>query len=655
MRLHCRVLLKLITCCMLCFTIQRTNAQSFLPLNEDKYRADAEMLLKSTSSDSIQAIQYFYLADYYRFRDTVKFWENMRQGERLAKPFRSLHAMGALYKSFYYGQFLDSKRAGIEAQKCIDILGDAKQPFQQGLLAKAWYNLGLIRFPKKGFADLLDILNGKCMPYAKAHDPLMEGAINTMIGMAFMSSNQLAKADEYHQIAIKQLEQQPESTALLVAYLNAVSTYCYQVKSKEARQLLDKVKVMLGDNPNSSQLPNYYYNEALYFTTKQQTDEALRMLNIGLEWSKKMNNWKSYQMMLFRKFNVYLMQKKYAEAKLPLEEIVKNGLLTRDLYNSKIVYSQLATVNELMGDYKEALKMSNVASKLSDSIQKVQLLEKMNEMEAKYKTVEKEKLILNLRAEKDRNQLKVFLVLGIAILLFIVVLFVTFSYRKQRKLNRQIQINHEIALEKLAKEKQLQISESMLKAEEQERQRIAQDLHDSIGGMLTGLKFKIAGEQAGEFDLTNELPHKLNDILGEVRRISHNLMPESLRQFGLIAALEQLCLSMRNNKVQIQFENYEDDVRLDFQKGLAIYRIVQEAISNALKYADADLIIVQVSKSQGILQVLIEDNGKGFDSSAANYGMGLNNMVNRIKWINGSIAMQSKLGSGTQIEIGVSV
>ncbi|ULT26230.1 hypothetical protein KUH03_04720 [Sphingobacterium sp. E70] len=151
----------------------------------------------------------------------------------------------------------------------------------------------------------------------------MEGAINTMIGMAFMSSNQLAKADEYHQIAIKQLEQQPASTALLVAYLNAVSTYCYQVKSKEARQLLDKAKVMLGDRPNSSQLPNYYYNEALYFTTKQQTDEALRMLDIGLEWSKKMNNWKSYQMMLFRKFNVYLMQKKYAEAKLPLEEIIK--------------------------------------------------------------------------------------------------------------------------------------------------------------------------------------------------------------------------------------------------------------------------------------------------------------------------------------------
>ncbi len=655
MGLQCRVLLKLIVCCAMCFAVQTTKAQGFLPLNEEKYRADAEMLLKSTSDDSVKTLQYFYLADYYRFRDTARFWENMRRGEQMAKPFKSLQAMGALYKSFFYGQFLDSERAEVEAQKCVDILGNAKQPFQQQLLAKAWYNLGLIRFPKKGFADFLDILNGKCLPYAKAHDPLMEGAINTMIGMTFMSSNQLVKADEYHQMAIKQLEQQPASTALLVAYLNAVSTYCYQVKSKEARLLLDKAKLLLGKNPNSSQLPNYYYNEALYFTTKQQTDEALRMLDIGLDWSKKMNNWKSYQMMLFRKFNVYLMQKKYAEAKLPLEEIIKNGLLTRDLYNSKIVYGQLAAVNELMGDYKEALKMSNVASKLSDSIQKVQLLEKMNEMEAKYKTVEKEKLILNLRAEKDRNQLKILLVLGIAILLFIVVLFVTFSYKKQRKLNGQIQMNHEIALEKLAKEKQLQISESMLKAEEQERQRIAQDLHDSIGGMLTGLKFKIAGGQTDEFNLTDELPHKLNDILGEVRRISHNLMPESLRQFGLIAALEQLCLSMRNSKVQIQFENYEDEVRLDFQKGLAIYRIVQEAISNALKYADADLIIVQVSKSQGILQILIEDNGKGFDSSVANYGMGLNNMVKRIKWINGSIDMQSKIGSGTQIEVGVSV
>lgn len=655
MRLQCRVLLKLIAFFTTFFTVQAVNAQSFLPLNEDKYRMDAEIRLKSAPNDSVEALQYFYLADYYRFRDTLKFWENMREGERLAKPFRSLHAMGALYKSFYYGQFLDSKRAEVEAQKCVDILGNAKQPFQQELLARAWYNLGLIRFPKKGFADFLDILNGKCMPYAKAHDPIMEGAINTMIGLTFMSSNQLAKADEYHQIAIRQLEQQPKSAALLVAYLNAVSTYCYQVKSKEARLLLDKAKLLLGNNPNSSQLPNYYYNEALYFTTKQQTDEALSMLDIGLSWSKKMNNWKFYQMMLFRKFNVYLMQKKYAEAKLPLEEILENGLLTRDLYNNKIVYSQLAGVNELMGNYKEALKMSNVANKLSDSIQKVQLLEKMNEMEAKYKTIEKEKLILNLRAEKDRSQLKIFLVLSIAIILFIVVLFIAYSYGKQRKLNGQIKINHEIALDKLIKEKQLQVSESMLKGEEQERQRIAQDLHDSIGGMLTGLKFKIAGEHSGNDDLANELPQKLNDILGEVRRISHNLMPESLRQFGLIAAMEQLCLAMKNNNVMIQFENYEDEVHVDFQKGLAIYRVVQEAISNALKYADADLIIVQVSKSAGTLLVLIEDNGKGFDPAIVNYGMGLNNMVNRIKWINGSIDVQSKPGSGTQIEIGVSV
>lgn len=645
---------------VLCFfsvflAMRFVSAQSFLPLDENRYRSDAEKVLHSSSNDSIRAMQFFYLADYYRFRDTVQFWSNLSKGEQLAKPFRSLLAMAALYKSFYYGQFLDSDRSQIQAQQCIDLLGHPKQAFQQGLLAKAWYNMSLIRFPKKGFADLLEILNSKCLPYAKAHDPLMEGTIQSMIGMAFMSSTQLAKAEEYHLLAIKQLEQQPPSSALVVAYLNAVSNYCYQVKSKEARLLLDKVKTILDAYPNSSQLPNYYYNEALYFTTKQHTVEALRMLDIGLALSERMNNWKLFQLMRFRKYNVYLLQKKYAEAKGQLEEIVKNGLLTRDLYNSKIVYSQLAHIHELMGNYQEALKMSNLSGKLSDSIQKVQLLEKMNEMEAKYQTIEKEKTILNLRAEKERNQFKIFIVLAIAILLLLVALFIAFSYRKQHKLNRQIKLNHQIVLEKIAKERQLKISESMIQGEEKERQRIAQDLHDSIGGMLTGLKFKVAGDHPSKLDTLHELPSKLNEILGEVRRISQNLMPESLHKFGLIAALEQLCLSMGNSQVAIQFESYEHEVSLDFHKGLAIYRIVQEAISNALKYASADFIIVQITKSADNLHILVEDNGIGFDSSTLNYGMGLRNMTNRIKWINGIIAIKSDIGSGTQIEIMVAI
>src|SRR5690606_17088966 len=105
-----------------CLTCHFSSAQSFLPLDENKYRSDAEALLKSSSDDSVRAMQYFYLADYYRFRDTLKFWENMRLGERLAKSSRTLQAMGSLYKSFYYGQFLDATRAGIAAQKCVDLL-----------------------------------------------------------------------------------------------------------------------------------------------------------------------------------------------------------------------------------------------------------------------------------------------------------------------------------------------------------------------------------------------------------------------------------------------------------------------------------------------------------------------------------------------------
>ena len=96
MMFQLKELTKIIAFFIVYFTVHAVAAQSFLPLDENKYRSDAEKLLLSSSDDSVKAMQYFYLADYYRFRDTSKFWDHMREGERLAKPFRSLQAMGAL-------------------------------------------------------------------------------------------------------------------------------------------------------------------------------------------------------------------------------------------------------------------------------------------------------------------------------------------------------------------------------------------------------------------------------------------------------------------------------------------------------------------------------------------------------------------------------
>lgn len=360
-------------------------------------------------------------------------------------------------------------------------------------------------------------------------------------------------------------------------------------------------------------------------------------------------------MLYFRKYNIHLMQKDYPKAKAQLEFILEENILGKEAVNRRITYTQLAAVNEVLNNYKEAYEWMKKSSALGDSLQQIKLLEKMKELDVLHQTTEKQQTIDLLELEKKENEhlnqsnSQRIAFLAIALLLSLVIVFLIYrTYQNQKQLNNQININHQQELLHIKRQRKYEATQAILKGEEQERQRIAQDLHDSIGGMLANIRMSISKEES---EYANDILEKLDKSIIEMRRISRNLMPETLKNLGLEVALKELCESMSQKQFHIQFEAFNLDQKIPFKVQLSIYRIAQESISNIIKYAQANNVIVQISQHDQLLNLTVEDDGVGFDSKKTVYGLGIKNIKNRTQLINGTVDIQSEIGKGTTINI----
>ncbi|HRB69524.1 MAG TPA: sensor histidine kinase, partial [Chitinophagales bacterium] len=235
-------------------------------------------------------------------------------------------------------------------------------------------------------------------------------------------------------------------------------------------------------------------------------------------------------------------------------------------------------------------------------------------------------------------------------------------YIKQKnKILEKEKIIHQKKIIELEKEKQLQATEAILKGQENERSRIAKDLHDGLGGLLSSVKYSLndmkenvilSADNAASFTRSIDM---LDSGIQELRRIAHNMMPESLVKFGLDAALNDYCNAITKTNVlhiqysSLQMETYSSDINVS----ITIYRIIQELINNTIKHAKASEVIVQLSKDENFLHITVEDNGIGFNSGDLNNfkGAGWTNIQNRINYLKGRLDLDSNINEGTSVNI----
>jgi two-component system, NarL family, sensor kinase len=206
---------------------------------------------------------------------------------------------------------------------------------------------------------------------------------------------------------------------------------------------------------------------------------------------------------------------------------------------------------------------------------------------------------------------------------------------------------------------------TVLKGQEEERSRLANDLHDGRDGMHSGVKYSF-NNMKDNLIMTPENMlgferglHMLDSSISELRRVAHSMMPEALMKFGLNAALKDFCTGINSSGVvQVVYQSDgTDHLKLEQAASVTIYRIVQELLDNVIKHASATKAVVQVNKEGNKLLITVEDNGKGFDTALLNEakGIGWTNIKYRLDYLKGKLDVQSQAGKGTSVNVEIKV
>lgn len=642
-----------------------SKAQQIIPVDEHAYTDSLSVVLRSKVSDSVKANIHYLLADFYRVKDTISSRKHLVSARGLATKYPYLKAA----YSFYEGQFYynwNKPKAAKSFQAAIENLKPYPTEASYLLQAASWYNYAIMVKDKEGYPFVLDILTNHAIPLAKKSGNREKTAhYYSQFGTLLMYNGQFAEATKYNQMAIDLLKNDfPNSTTLVLAYIGAATNLIYADKKDLAKRDLDAVAAILKPYPQSVNYPFYYLAQSLYHIATSQFEQALVFAEKGMVQARNNHQRELLPLLVFRKYEIFLHQQKYVEAKRVLTEIIEEGVITKDVNNKKTVYNELVKVNELLGDKEAAFLWLKKYSVLHDSLSAARLKETVTELEAQYQNVQNQQEIAVLEKDKTASVLKAnknkqFIVIlsAVSLLLLLLAVFIFIYYRNYKKLAKQKEINHLQEIRERIQQEQLKVTQAMLDGEEKERGRIARELHDGLGGMLTAVKMNFSGwaslhlrpEQRHNF---NQIGNQLDVSISELRNLARNLMPETLLRFGLEIALRDLCDLYRTTQLEIDCQLYEIQNNIDLPIQLQIYRIVQELISNAVKHSEGDAVLVQCSQRDQLFFITVEDNGKGFVLDAVvSDGMGLQNISNRVQYLGGKIEISSLLQQGTTVNI----
>ncbi|MCB0505974.1 MAG: sensor histidine kinase, partial [Cyclobacteriaceae bacterium] len=398
-------------------------------------------------------------------------------------------------------------------------------------------------------------------------------------------------------------------------------------------------------NNDSTNIALAYNNIGALLFHQQKLDSAANYYNRSLSIKKSLNDYKGLMVTYLNLGNVYKEQGNYGIA---LDYYLKGEDLAVE-YEDDVNYLDLVTniikCKIRLGDLEEADSLFAIYNSLNDSIYNEAKMKSLKELEVMYETEKKgRELEDQIQQTREKTRLSYWSI-GIAVAIGVVsIVIITFFIQRQRLLQRL----RDQEVDRLQKEQEIKELNAMMQGQEEERNRIAEDLHDRLGARLSAVK--LLAEQGGN---GKELSEMLEASIKETREISHNLSTDMLTRFGLANAIKDLISTVNaSNKIEGDFTTTNLDQRLSVEIERPLYYMISELINNTLKHASATSFFIQLTKDDedNSLSVLYEDDGVGFEiTSVSMKGMGMKNLKARVEGLKGKLTLDSSPGKGMHV------
>ena len=582
----------------------------------------------------------------------------------------------------------------VPAQVNVDSLQaiiNSKRPYSDRINASLKI---LETFELKNFDSTL-IEGDKALALARKNtDSIAVAEIKRHIGVAsyFKGKYDVAAKNYYESVAILEKVNEPKKLAPVYNELGKLYRKTRDLdKAMENYEKAASIFKQLKDTGGISMILN---ESGVVYEYKADYKEALNRYNSSLELAEKKGDSLSVSYSVSNIAGIYVIEKKYGEAEANLLRALNIRRLLKDSFAIALTYSDLGVVMNGKGDYDKATSYLQMSNKMAEALQYVELqsnnyselasiaqrkgryqeayeyflkrsylrdslyaMEKTKqiaELNTKYESAKKEQQI---QQQDSRIRMQNFLFIGIAGLILLTGLLIYSQYRRN-KLRQETKMKTE-----MMKQQEMAVK-AVIEAEENERQRIAKDLHDGVGQMMSAAKMNLSAfESEIKFD-NEEQKQSLEKVIQlvdesckEVRTVSHIMMPNALLKNNLAAAIHDFVNKLNNKNLQAHVNTVGLDERMDANIETVLYRVIQECVHNAIKHAGATTLDISLIRDKDGISGTIEDNGKGFDvADKENFeGIGLKNITTRIEYLKGTVDFDSAPGRGTVVAFHVPI
>lgn len=504
------------------------------------------------------------------------------------------------------------------------------------------------------------------------------------IGRIYGDKGDNVAALQHYQEALQEAENLNDKRLIAPILKNIGVLYISWKKFDKALEYYDKTEVIARELNDQELIADCQNNKGTVYEQTEEYDKAIGVYKSALHVYTEKNITGKIAMALSNLAIVYKFKKNYAESlqynfkAIALAEQTGNKWNMAATYNNignlygamgnyreaitycekalaiakeidaqeivESIYDSMADAAATAGDYKKAFEYHKLFSESLNEFVNTEYTRQLSELNIRFETEKKQTVILQQQFEISKRN---YWLLTASIVFIFLLMAAYFIWRNHRHaLGRRLQ-------EEILRQKEIE-ARALFEGEQTERIRLARDLHDGVGQMLSLIKMNISALPAEDTTVLKTIG-LVDKTIDEVRNVSHNLIPEELN-FGIFPALEDLAEKVNSSgvpKMEIEISSEIRSKAFKKQHELSIYRIVQEIVNNIVKHASASTIRLSIHQHYHGTLLLIQDNGHGINMNTihASTGIGWKNINARVHLMNGKIEIRSGKQSGTQIEI----